>query len=137
MMPSVTSGSPITALAEAVRRWQASASSKPPPKAKPFMAATTGLGQLSTVFISFWPRSASGRACSGVCLASSPMSAPATKAFSPAPVTMTARTAVSAPTASKQCCSSPIVASFSALSLSGRLTVTKAMPSRSLRRMFS
>ena len=58
------------------------------------------------------------------------MSAPATKAFSPAPVRITPRTAASAPMAVNAASSSSTVRSFSAFSLSGRLTVTTATPSR-------
>ena len=38
-----TSGNPIFALSEATLKWQAIANSKPPPNAKPFIAAITGL----------------------------------------------------------------------------------------------
>ena len=42
--PSFTSGRPTRAVAAAIRKWQASASSKPPPSAVPCSAATTGFG---------------------------------------------------------------------------------------------
>ena len=47
MMPSVTSGRPTRASAVAIRPWAASAISKPPPSAVPWMAATTGLVESS------------------------------------------------------------------------------------------
>src|SRR5215212_3172165 len=43
MIPSFTSGRPNCAFSLAMRRWHASASSHPPPSAKPFTAAITGL----------------------------------------------------------------------------------------------
>src|SRR5215204_5526839 len=46
-MPSLTSGCPNFACSEAIRTWQAMASSQPPPSAKPFTAATVGLGDVS------------------------------------------------------------------------------------------
>jgi len=64
------------------------------------------------------------------------MSAPATNAFSPAPVRTTPRVAGSAAMAAKAASISATVASFRALSLSGRLMVTKATPSRLSTRRF-
>jgi len=46
-MPILTSGCPSLALELAMRRVQASASSQPPPRAKPLMQAITGLPQFS------------------------------------------------------------------------------------------
>ena len=46
--PRLTSGSPMRALVEATRTWADMASSKPPPRANPLMAATTGLRLCST-----------------------------------------------------------------------------------------
>ena len=57
------------------------------------------------------------------------MSAPATKAFSPAPVRITPRTPASAARAAKARSSSSMVRPFRAFSFSGRLTVTTATPS--------
>ena len=53
--PSVTSGKPKRAdgTSAAIRRWQASASSKPPPSAVPFSAATNGLPPVSSLRIAF------------------------------------------------------------------------------------
>src|SRR5690606_28134755 len=62
---------------------------------------------------------------------SSPMSAPATNAFSPLPVTMTTRTLSSSRTSRTARSSWLTVSAFSALSLSGRFTVMIAIPSLS------
>jgi hypothetical protein len=45
--PNLTSGRPNLAFGEARRRWQAMASSRPPPSAYPLMAAITGLVMFS------------------------------------------------------------------------------------------
>src|SRR5207245_2049329 len=44
-MPSFTSGWPNLAVSAAMRTWQAMASSQPPPRANPLIAARTGLPQ--------------------------------------------------------------------------------------------
>src|SRR5947208_86928 len=83
-----------------------------------------------------WPMSACSRPLVGVWTASSLMSAPATKALSPAPVRITARTLSSCFRSSTARRSSSIVCEFSALRTLGRLTVTTAIaPSRSRRRL--
>ena len=130
MIPSLTSGVPSLAFSEATRTWQARASSQPPPRAKPLIAATTGLPSRSIRSSTRCPRIDRSCPSTGVCVASSPMSAPATKAFSPAPVRITPRTDASAPSAAKTASSSSITRSFRAFSFSGRLTVTMATPSR-------
>ena len=43
MTPKEVSGKPIRAFVEAILIWHDKANSKPPPKAKPLMAAITGL----------------------------------------------------------------------------------------------
>ena len=91
MMPSFTSGCPSWAFSAAKRTVHAIASSSPPPRANPFTAATEGLPQVSIVRNTPCPRSAYSRSSVGESAASSPISAPATKAFSPAPVTMAPR----------------------------------------------
>ena len=136
MMPSFTSGVPSFAFSDAMRTWQAMASSQPPPSAKPFTAAITGLPRRSMRSSTRWPRIDRSLPSTGLCVASSAMSAPATNAFSPAPVRMTPRTAGSAATAAKAAPSSSTVRSLRALSLSGRLMVTKLMPSRVSTRRF-
>ena len=91
-------------------------------------AAITGFGELSKREKISCPRRARRMAPTGVCAASSEISAPAMKAR-PAPVRMTPRTSSRARSSSIIVPSSTTVASFSALSLSGRLTVTVATPS--------
>src|SRR5437867_2062779 len=90
-MPSFSSGWPNLAFSLAMRRWQAIASSHPPPSAKPFTAAITGLPHVSSRRSTAWPRSARAFPSNGPCLARSPMSAPATKALGPAPVRIAQR----------------------------------------------
>ena len=64
------------------------------------------------------------------------MSAPATKLFSPLPVTMTAETLPAVPASAKKLERASRVSPLSALSLSGRLTVSTAKPStQSTRRL--
>jgi hypothetical protein len=48
-MPSRTSGKPtrVASSRVAIRQWQASASSRPPPRQKPWMQHTTGTGMRS------------------------------------------------------------------------------------------
>src|SRR5881396_2224737 len=82
MMPSPTSGSPSFAFSDAKRMWQASASSHPPPSAKPLIAAMTGFPRVSISRSAAWPSLEDASPWSGVITASSLMSAPATKAFS-------------------------------------------------------
>src|SRR5215831_2530531 len=105
---------------------QASASSQPPPSANPFTAATTGNGSAEMTSITRCPSAPKCRARSASISFISAMSAPATKAFSPAPVRMTPR--------SPSCCER-LAAAFSsswrvlvsrALSDFGRSTVTVA-----------
>ena len=129
MMPSETSGRPKRAVFEAVRSVQASASSQPPPSAKPLTIAIEGLVMRSRRPKTCWPKKASSLAAIAFGIAtSSLMSAPATKAFSPEPVITRQRTAASDSSASKARASSVSVSWLSALSLSGRLTVSRAMP---------
>ena len=104
------------------------ASSQPPPSAKPFTAAITGLGEVSIRRKTSCPRRASAYASAGDFARSSAMSAPATKAR-PAPVMIAAAIDASLLTWSTARSSSAIVASFNALSLSGRLTVIVAIRS--------
>ena len=48
-IPSFTSGKPMRVASSrvAMRQWQASASSRPPPRQKPWMQHTTGIGSRS------------------------------------------------------------------------------------------
>jgi len=84
--PRVISGRPTLALARAMRWWQASASSRPPPSAVPWMAASTGLPRRS---IRSWMTL--GSTSSGLPPENSRMSAPTTK-VRPAQRSATART---------------------------------------------
>src|SRR5882762_7905483 len=74
-MPSLTSGSPSCDLGSAMRKWQARASSRPPPSAKPPIAATSGL-----VIASCWSLT-SERSGFSRGLLNSRMSAPPENAF--------------------------------------------------------
>ena len=92
----------------------------------PLIAAMTGLPIVSIRSRMCWPRCECSRPPTGVCTASSLMSAPAMKALSPAPVTITARTASSCFSARIARRSSSSVSLLSALRFSGRLMVTTA-----------
>ena len=107
--------------------WHASANSHPPPSAKPFTAAIVGFGDVSKRRKILCPSVASLRAEIAFSFASSEMSAPAMKAR-PAPVTINPRMSSRSRTSVIAMPSSRIVAAFSALSLSGRLTVRVAIP---------
>ena len=95
-MPRLISGWPKRAVSAAMRIVHAIASSQPPPSAKPLIAAITGLPSCSIASKICWPRRACSLPSTGVCTASSLMSAPATNDFSPAPVSTIARTPASA-----------------------------------------
>ena len=90
-MPSLTSGWPSRAPATAQRQWQPIATSRPPPNAVPWIAATTGFGELSRRSI----RSSVEAAPGGRGLPNWRMSAPAMK-VRPPPISTTATTASSA-----------------------------------------
>ena len=98
------------------------ASSRPPPNAYPFIAAMTGLPMDSIRRVSRWPRCAVSLALRESSVARTAMSAPATKAFSPAPVRMTARIEAESRQLSNVVVRRAMTSSLSALSLSGRLT---------------
>ena len=86
VMPSPTSGCPNTALSEQILISQLMEISHPPPNAKPLIAAMTGIGNVSSLrntSLPFFPK-ASPSAFVRVLI--SPMSAPATNDFCPAPV---------------------------------------------------
>src|SRR3954469_2027276 len=129
MMPSFTSGSPNCALSLAMRRWQASASSHPPPSANPFTAAITGLRDSSMRRNTCWPSRLTSIPSTGPILDSSAMSAPATNAFSPTPVRITPPTSSRPVISSNAWPSSRMVCSFSAFSFSGRFTDSTAIRS--------
>ena len=68
-MPSETSGRPIFADFAAKRMSHASAISRPPPNAKPLIAASTGFVLFSMRNVSAWPASAFCLPSSTPCLA--------------------------------------------------------------------
>ncbi len=127
--PRLISGWPSLALSAAMRRWQAMASSMPPPSAKPFTIAMTGLFKRSIRRIRRWPTSEKSRPWTGVRAFISAMSAPATNALLPAPVNTTTRTAGSCAAAANAASSASSVCRLSALSFSGRCTVMVWIPS--------
>ena len=91
IIPSRISGTPIWAVSPANRQSAVSASSQPPPSAKPLIAAITGLSTFSSRFSASWAPPIIFATITGVASAISLMSAPAAKTFSP-PVTTIART---------------------------------------------
>src|SRR5437899_2585129 len=92
MMPSLTSGWPSFAVLLAKRIVQANASSHPPPSAKPLIAAREGFPSVSSRCKTPWPKMENSLPSTALRWASSLMSAPATRAFSPAPVRISTRT---------------------------------------------
>ena len=127
--PSFTSGWPNLALSAAIRMVHAIAVSQPPPSAKPLTAAITGLPRFSMRSSTSWPKRLDRSASIAVACASSPMSAPAMNALSPAPVRMTPSTVASSRASSKAVRRSFHVGVFKALRTFGRLTVTYAIAS--------
>src|SRR5260370_896071 len=83
------------------------------------------------------PKSENSFPLTGVCNASSLISAPATNAFSPAPVRINTRKAWSSRASSKAPCNSSTVLRFSAFSTFGRLKVMYAIPSLFSYKIFS
>src|SRR5216110_851765 len=126
MMPMLTSGCPIFALSEAIRRSQARASSAPPPRAKPLIAARIGLLHAAIASPSRRPRSEKERISRADSPTISLMSAPATKARSPAPVRMIAPTSAAIDRCSIVMSNSCKTRELRAFSASGRLIVTTA-----------
>src|SRR5579859_3467412 len=112
----------------------ASASSHPPPSAKPLTAAMTGKWVASSAWPTRCPRSAKSFACTAVIALIAAMSAPAAKALSPAPVRIAHRTPASRARSRKTRPSSVKSSSFRALSLSARLRrIVTTWSSRSTR----
>ena len=110
------------------------ANSHPPPSAKPFTAATTGLGQFSILLNTF--------SCPILAILAPPaasnsinsvISAPATNAFCPAPVSITLLISLFAYTSSKALLKSAITSLFKAFILSGLLIVMVAIPFSTLK----
>ena len=123
-MPRVTSGTANTALSLATIRSERTASSQPPPMAKPSTAAMTGTGQWSTRAAACSKIRCWARQASSVMPSRSFRSPPTQKALSPAPVKTTARAVVSHVKASKQRRRSSPIAVFMAFSASGRWSST-------------
>ena len=97
-------------------------SSQPPPRAKPLTAAITGTGNFSSLRNTSFPFLPKASPSSLLRLLISPMSAPATKDFCPAPVTIRQRT-VPRSTWSRTLSSSSNTAEFRAFKAFSRLIV--------------
>src|SRR5215471_4491765 len=108
---------------------QPSASSQPPPSAKPLIAATVGLGISSSSRAASWPSAPHSFASSGPRPPMYLMSAPATNARSPAPVRTTTRADSSSASSARRSRSSVSVSTLSAFSASCRSMVTTATAS--------
>ncbi len=121
-MPSPTSGCPNTAFSAQIRMSQLIASSQPPPSAKPFTAAITGMGKVSSLRNTSFPFLPNASPSAFVSVLISPMSAPATNDFAPAPVKIRQRTA-SRSTASSVASSSSSTCEFNAFKAFSRLIV--------------
>ena len=104
------------------------ANSHPPPKAKPFTQAIMGLGEFSILKNVSWPAFDNIMASALFSWLNSLISAPATKAFGPAPVMITDLIASFSYTSSIALFRSIKTAAFNAFSLSGRLMVMVKIP---------
>ncbi len=127
--PRLISGWPNLALSEAYMKSQAIAISVPPPRAKPFTAAITAMGSCWSLAMMAWPFWAKFLAVRELNVASSVMSAPATKDLSPEPVSTRTRIFSSAAILSSASENSSSRAGFRALRALGRLNVMVAIPS--------
>jgi len=110
--------------AEATMKSERTASSHPPPMAKPSTAAMTGTGQRTTRAAAASKITCCARQASSVMPWRSLRSPPTQKALVPDPVSTTARAVLSHCRASKQRSRSSPMAVFMALSESGRLNST-------------
>ena len=86
VIPRPTSGCPNTALSEQILISQLMEISQPPPNAKPLTAAMTGRGNVSNLRKTSFPFLPKASPSAFVNVLISPISAPATNDFSPAPV---------------------------------------------------
>ena len=118
-MPRSISGWPNCAVSAARRSVHAMASSQPPPRANPLMAAMDGLPSRSRAPKTAWPLAAKRRAPSASSDASSAMSAPAPNARSPAPVSTSTRRPASVATPAISALISVSNVALSALSACG------------------
>ena len=123
-IPRVTSGTAKTAVSEATMKSESTASSQPPPMAKPSTAAITGTGQWSTLAAAASKMACWARHVSSAMPSRSFRSPPTQKALAPAPVKTTQRAVLPHWKASKQRTRSSPMAVFMALSASGRLSST-------------
>ncbi len=122
VMPRPTSGCPNTALSEQILISQLMEISHPPPSAKPFTAAITGIGKTSNLRKTSFPFLPNASPSALVSVLISPISAPATKDFCPAPVKIRHLT-VSKSTASSVLSSSSRTVEFKAFKAFSRLMV--------------
>ncbi len=127
MSPRFISGCPKRAFSLAMIRSHASASSRPPPSAKPLTAAITGIGRSSKLSITRWPRREKSSPSAADIFDIAAISAPATNARSPAPVRISTRTDESWRTSRITRAISSSTSRFNAFSAAGRLTVRVAI----------
>ena len=99
--------------------------SHPPPRANPFTAAITGIGSVSSLRNTSFPFLPNASPSALVSVLISPISAPATNDFSPAPVKITQRTVLRS-IASKVASNSSSTWLFKAFNAFGRLIVIVA-----------
>ena len=123
VIPRPTSGCPKIAFSEQILISQLIEISHPPPKANPLTAAITGIGNVSILRNTSFPVLPKASPSAFVNVLISPMSAPATKDLSPAPVNTTALVA-SKSIASKVASISFNTSLFNAFNAFGRLIVT-------------
>ena len=129
MIPRPTSGCPKIAFSEQSLISQLIEISHPPPKANPFTAAITGMSNVSNFLNTSFPFLPNASPSAFVNVDISPISAPATNDFSPAPVKTNALVS-SKLTASKVAFNSSRTWLFNAFNAFGRLIViTPTSPS--------
>ena len=134
IMPMRASGMPMRAVSAITRRSQCSASSQPPAMASPWTSAMVGWREASTRWSTATTLPSGSRAPPRDSI--SRRSMPAQNA-GPAPRTTTTRTSRRASSSSMAVASPVSMAAFMALRLSGRLSVTVAMPSATVVRISS
>ena len=135
--PSLISGWPKRALSAAMMKSAIIASSQPPPSAKPLTAAIHGLRTALTTWLVHLAKKSSEKNSAADLSAISLMSAPAAKAFSPAPVSTAQRCAESASKAAKAAIRSSRTWLLSAFNACGRLSVISVTAPRASTRMVS
>src|SRR6266542_6766822 len=127
--PRFLIGAPKRLDSPQMRRSHSAAISSPPPTQMPWICATSGWRQLASARAVACMTRPYSIACALFerSLANSPMSLPGEKAFSPAPRTITQRSASSAESASIVSPNSRHIAFVSAFSFSGRFRMTVAI----------